>query len=168
MIGAIKGFDLSGNRPRSSNDRKKHGKKILSPTERKDLDVRSYWSSFSNEKKKEWLTISVSDINAHFLLIKEVFASEVISEAVEYADANKTWNFWICSRWKPIDAPALQRILGNWQNFQDLDAAGLSSLRQKSHGFEDAPFAWDSSTENDDAGNSFNGGLTAAEINDLV
>ncbi|KAK4768107.1 hypothetical protein SAY87_003248 [Trapa incisa] len=209
-----KGLDLSGNRPRSSYDRKKHGKKILSPTERKDLDVRSYWSSLSNEKKKEWLTISVSDINAHFLLIKEVFASEVISEAVEYADANKTWNFWVCSRcrekfsdseshlqhvmqghlanilpkiemilprsvddewiemihtcsWKPIDVPALQKILGNRQNFQDLDAAGASSLRQKSHGFEDGSFAWDSSTENDDAGNSFNGGLTAAEINDL-
>ncbi|KAK4781982.1 hypothetical protein SAY86_016084 [Trapa natans] len=209
-----KGLELSGSGPRSLNDRRKHGKKVVSPMERKDSAVRSYWSSLSNDKKKEWLTISVSDINAHFLFLKEVFASEVISEAVGYAEANKTWSLWVCSQcrekfsdaeshlqhvmqghlanilpkiemslprsiddewvemihncsWKPVDVPAMIRILGNQQNYQDFDAVGLSSLRQRSHGFADASCAWDSSIENDDTGNNFSNGLTAAEINDF-
>ncbi|OWM65342.1 hypothetical protein CDL15_Pgr008932 [Punica granatum] len=96
--GGDKGLDSSGNGLRGSGDRRKHGKKNMTPAEKKDLVVRSFWSSLSIEKKKQWLSIRVPDLIAHFGFLKEVLANEVISEAVEHADANKTWSFWVCSR----------------------------------------------------------------------
>uniref|UniRef100_A0A1J3E553 Inactive ubiquitin carboxyl-terminal hydrolase 54 n=1 Tax=Noccaea caerulescens TaxID=107243 RepID=A0A1J3E553_NOCCA len=82
-----------------SGERRKHGnaRKIGSTTERRDR-VRSYWDSMSKEMKKELLSIKVSDLKSHFDASKDGQANEIISEALSFCEANKTWRFWVCCR----------------------------------------------------------------------
>ncbi|KAK4782337.1 hypothetical protein SAY86_016439 [Trapa natans] len=93
-----KGRDVSGSGPRAPVDRRKHGRNISSPAGRENLVVRSYWNSLSSEKKKAWLSIRVSDLNEHVRFLNENVAIEVISEALDHAEAHKTWSFWVCSK----------------------------------------------------------------------
>ncbi|GMJ15122.1 hypothetical protein like AT3G47890 [Hibiscus trionum] len=72
-------------------------KKTGSTAERKDW-VRSFWNSMSFDLKRDLLKIRVSDLKAYFGLVKDGLASDVSSEALEFAEANKTWNFWLCCR----------------------------------------------------------------------
>ncbi|KAK8703160.1 hypothetical protein V6N13_021488 [Hibiscus sabdariffa] len=84
------GLDL----PLGSGRRKK---KTGSTAERKDW-VQSFWNSMSIDLKRDLLRIRVSDLKAYFGMMKDGLASNVLSEALEFAEANKTWNFWRCCR----------------------------------------------------------------------
>ncbi|KAK8587419.1 hypothetical protein V6N13_086406 [Hibiscus sabdariffa] len=77
----------------SGRRRKKNG----STAERKDW-VQSFWNSMSIDLKRDLLRIRVSDLKAYFGLVKDGLASDVLSEALEFAESSKTWNFWLCCR----------------------------------------------------------------------
>ncbi|EOA23393.1 hypothetical protein CARUB_v10016569mg [Capsella rubella] len=94
-----KGSDATlGAGPRSG-ERRKHGnaRKNGSTADRRDR-VRSYWDSMSNEMKKELLRVKVSDLKSHFIASKDGDANEIISEALSFCEANKTWISWVCCR----------------------------------------------------------------------
>ncbi|PPR91316.1 hypothetical protein GOBAR_AA29373 [Gossypium barbadense] len=88
-------LDLTSGSGQRGADRRR--RKNGSTAERKDW-VRSYWNSMSIDLKRDLLRIRVSDIKAHFGLVKDELASDVLSEALEFAEAYKTWNFWVCCR----------------------------------------------------------------------
>ncbi|XP_043704226.1 uncharacterized protein LOC122654281 isoform X2 [Telopea speciosissima] len=72
-------------------------RKIASSADRMD-QIRSYWNSMSLDKKHSLLEVSVRDLRAHFGSTKDGLASEILSEALSFAEANKTWKFWVCCR----------------------------------------------------------------------
>ncbi|KAF3437790.1 hypothetical protein FNV43_RR20546 [Rhamnella rubrinervis] len=80
-------------------ERRKYGniRKSGSSAERKDF-VQAFWNSLSVDMKKDLLRIRVSDLKSHFCLSKDGSANEVISEALLYAESNRTWKFWVCCR----------------------------------------------------------------------
>ncbi|XP_024013843.1 uncharacterized protein LOC18021056 isoform X2 [Eutrema salsugineum] len=82
-----------------AGQRRKHGnaRKNGSTAERRDR-VRSYWDSMSRVMKKDLLRVKVSDLKSHFSLTKDGNANEIISEAMSFFEANKTWRFWVCCR----------------------------------------------------------------------
>ncbi|XP_022929671.1 uncharacterized protein LOC111436182 [Cucurbita moschata] len=82
-----------------AGERRKHGnlRKQGSSAERRDL-VHSFWNSMSIEAKKDLLKIKISNLKAHFSSSKDASANEVISEALSFYNANKTWKFWVCCR----------------------------------------------------------------------
>ncbi|XP_010503407.1 PREDICTED: uncharacterized protein LOC104780601 isoform X2 [Camelina sativa] len=82
-----------------SGERRKHGnaRKNGSTADRRDR-VRSYWDSMSEEMKKELLRVKVSDLKSHFSASKDGQANEIISEALSFCEANKTWSFLVCCR----------------------------------------------------------------------
>ncbi|KAE8674698.1 hypothetical protein F3Y22_tig00111721pilonHSYRG00032 [Hibiscus syriacus] len=89
------GLELtSGDGQRGGADRRR---KNGSTSERRDW-VRSFWNSMSVDSKKDLLRIRVSDLKAYFGLLKDGLASEVLSEALAFAEVNKTWKFWVCCR----------------------------------------------------------------------
>ncbi|KAK4844441.1 hypothetical protein QYF36_020286 [Acer negundo] len=91
---------VSGGTERRERERRKYGSNVRksgSKEERRDY-VRSYWNSVSVEMKRELLRVRVCDIKAHFGLLKDVLANEVLAEALSFAEENKTWRFWVCCR----------------------------------------------------------------------
>ncbi|KAL8091545.1 uncharacterized protein LOC141692568 isoform X2 [Apium graveolens] len=92
-----KGLDQSSGPGQRTGERKKggNGKKSSSFSERKDF-VQSYWNSMTLEMKMDLLKISTSDIKEHCSLLKDARASEVLLEAISFAEARKRWKFWVC------------------------------------------------------------------------
>ncbi|OVA09096.1 Ubiquitin carboxyl-terminal hydrolases family 2 [Macleaya cordata] len=78
-------------------ERRKHSnlRKIASLSDRMD-QVRSFWNSLNLEKKQSLLQVSVNDLKSHFSSSKDVSMTEVLSEALSFAEVNKTWKFWVC------------------------------------------------------------------------
>ncbi|CAK9184755.1 unnamed protein product [Ilex paraguariensis] len=81
-----------GERRKSGNTRKN-----ASSAERRD-GVRSYWSSMTLDLKRELLEIRVSDLKAHFNSSKDGLPNQILTEALSFASANKSWKFWMCCR----------------------------------------------------------------------
>ncbi|XP_057514658.1 LOW QUALITY PROTEIN: uncharacterized protein LOC130796340 [Actinidia eriantha] len=79
-----------GERRKSGNTRK-----IASSAERRDW-VKSYWNFVSLDMQKDLLRIMISELKAHFSSAKNSLANEVISEAISFAESNRTWKFWMC------------------------------------------------------------------------
>lgn len=103
---ADKGLDSSLGSGQRVGERRKYGnmRKSGSSAERKDF-VQAFLNSLSVDMKKDLLRIRVSDLKAHFCLSKDDLANEVISEALSYAESNRTyaesnrpWKFWVCCR----------------------------------------------------------------------
>ncbi|CDY36917.1 BnaA06g17020D [Brassica napus] len=94
-----KGSDPALGSGQRSGERRKHGnaRKNGSTVERRDR-VRSYWESTSKEMKKELLRIKVSDLKSHFSASKDGDANDIITEALSFCEANKTWRFWVCCK----------------------------------------------------------------------
>ncbi|XP_021866211.2 uncharacterized protein [Spinacia oleracea] len=93
---------VSGNGVSKVADRRRHGtaKRNSTFSERKD-QVRSFWNSMSSEAKRGSLSVRVSDLRAHFSNFSNKDggqACEVLSEALEFGEINKTWKFWACCR----------------------------------------------------------------------
>ncbi|XP_077212791.1 uncharacterized protein LOC143858661 isoform X2 [Tasmannia lanceolata] len=72
-------------------------RKISSSVERME-HVRGYWNSMSLEKSQNLLEVSVDDLRVHCASTKDVLAMDILSEALLFADINKTWKFWVCCR----------------------------------------------------------------------
>lgn len=81
------------------SERRKHGnlRKDGSSAEKRDW-VHSFLNSTSMESKKDLLKIKTGDLKTHFSSSKDALANEVISEALSFYDANKTWKFWVCCK----------------------------------------------------------------------
>ncbi|XP_013624685.1 PREDICTED: uncharacterized protein LOC106330821 [Brassica oleracea var. oleracea] len=94
-----KGSDPALGSGQRSVERRKHGnaRKNDSTVERRDR-VRSYWESTGKEMKKELLRIKVSDLKSHFSASKDGDANDIITEALSFCEANKTWRFWVCCK----------------------------------------------------------------------
>ncbi|CAH8351983.1 unnamed protein product [Eruca vesicaria subsp. sativa] len=94
--GSDPGLGAGGQR---GGERRKHGhiRKNGTTVERRDR-VRSFWESTSEEMKKELLRVKVSDLKNHFSASKDGNAHDIISEAVSFCEANKTWRFWFCCK----------------------------------------------------------------------
>uniref|UniRef100_A0A6V7QUF2 USP domain-containing protein n=1 Tax=Ananas comosus var. bracteatus TaxID=296719 RepID=A0A6V7QUF2_ANACO len=60
--------------------------------------VRACWDSMSDERRLAFLTVSVSDLKAHYASgkSKDSTASGSLSDALSFAEANRTWQFWVC------------------------------------------------------------------------
>uniref|UniRef100_A0A7N0VE16 USP domain-containing protein n=1 Tax=Kalanchoe fedtschenkoi TaxID=63787 RepID=A0A7N0VE16_KALFE len=88
----------SGNGHKVS-ERRKHGntRKNGSSVEHRDW-VHSYWNSMNYDMKKDLLRINVFDLKTHFASSKDGLASEILSDALSYAEVNKSWKFWTCCR----------------------------------------------------------------------
>lgn len=83
-----------------AGERRKYGnvrRSGSSSAGRKDF-VQAFWNSLSVDMKKDLLRVRVSDLKAHFCSCKDGLANEVISEALSYAENNRTWKFWLCCR----------------------------------------------------------------------
>lgn len=90
----------SGGSEKRERERRKYGSNVRkngSKEERRDF-VRSYWNSMSMEMKRELLRVKVCDIKAHFASLKDSLASEVLGEALAFAEENKSWRYWVCCR----------------------------------------------------------------------
>uniref|UniRef100_A0A803L904 USP domain-containing protein n=1 Tax=Chenopodium quinoa TaxID=63459 RepID=A0A803L904_CHEQI len=100
--GSMSSSVVSGTGVSKVGDRRRYGssKRNSSFSERKD-QVRSFWNSLSSETKRGLLSIRVSDLRAHFsgpTSKDRGQGCEVLSEALEFGKANKTWKFWTCCR----------------------------------------------------------------------
>lgn len=84
---------------RLAERRKAHSRKPTSSTDRMD-QVRAYWNSMSMEKRLGFLAVSIPELRAHYTssLPKDSSASDILSEALSFAEANGTWGFWACCR----------------------------------------------------------------------
>ncbi|GAB2269918.1 hypothetical protein Dimus_004836 [Dionaea muscipula] len=95
-----KGSELNspsaGGNNHKSGDRRKHGnsRRTVSSAERKD-QVTKYWNSISYQMKRGFLSVRVSDVRTHH---KDGLATELLSEALSFGEANKSWRFWACCR----------------------------------------------------------------------
>ncbi|XP_021593186.1 uncharacterized protein LOC110600623 isoform X2 [Manihot esculenta] len=92
-VEAPSGSDRRGERRKYGINARKNG----TNKERKDW-VQSYWNSMSMEMKSDLLKIRVSDLMGYFGSFKDGLASEVLNEALAFAEENKTWGFWMCCR----------------------------------------------------------------------
>ncbi|KAI3858954.1 hypothetical protein MKW98_028687 [Papaver atlanticum] len=72
-------------------------RKIASSADKMD-QVRTYWNSMSLDKKQSFLRVSVSELKEHYNSFKDGLAMEVLREALSFAEAYKTWRFWVCCR----------------------------------------------------------------------
>jgi hypothetical protein len=98
-VGAVdnKGSDATLGSGKRSGERRKHGnaRRNGSTADRRDR-VKSYWDSMSKEMKKQLLRVKLSDLKSHFSASKDGNENEIISEALSFCEANKTWRFWVC------------------------------------------------------------------------
>ncbi|WJX89925.1 hypothetical protein P8452_71879 [Trifolium repens] len=88
-------LDVSSGSSQRIGERRRHVRNNGSSAERRKW-VLTYWDSLSMDVKKEWLRIKISDIMSHFSSTKDTLPKDVLSEALFYAEANKTWKFWNC------------------------------------------------------------------------
>ncbi|CAN8278161.1 unnamed protein product [Cochlearia groenlandica] len=94
-----KGSDQTLGTGQRSGERRKHGNARKNGyIEVINKRVRSYWDSMSRERKKELLRVKVRDLKSHFSASKDGEANEIISEALSFCEAKKTWRFWVCCR----------------------------------------------------------------------
>ncbi|RVW23949.1 hypothetical protein CK203_082584 [Vitis vinifera] len=90
--------------------------------------VKKYWNSLSSDTRRGLLQVRISDLRAYFSSSKDDLAAAVLSEAIAFAENNKTWKFMACcvcdekftdlspyrlgsdyekGIWKPVDALAV-------------------------------------------------------------
>ncbi|XP_026665882.1 uncharacterized protein LOC103721233 isoform X2 [Phoenix dactylifera] len=84
---------------RLAERRKANSRKPASSTDRMD-QIRAYWNSMSIEKRLGFLAVSIPALRAHHTSssAKDSFASDILSEALSFSEANGTWRFWLCCR----------------------------------------------------------------------
>ncbi|KAL2321923.1 hypothetical protein Fmac_026302 [Flemingia macrophylla] len=95
----------SGQRIGAGGDRRRHGnlRKNGFTAERMKW-VRGYWSSVSLDVRKDFLRVKISDLKSHYGSSKDTLPNEILAEALSYAEADKTWKFWLCCNCEKKDS----------------------------------------------------------------
>ncbi|XP_057491396.1 uncharacterized protein LOC130777146 [Actinidia eriantha] len=89
-----------------------------------NLKIIAYWESMSEEKRRAFLELKIGDIREHFRSLKDGLVVRVFSEAVDYADKNKTWKFWPCHLCDGKFAK-VELLLEHIEKFHDNDSAQM-------------------------------------------
>ena len=91
-------------RRKSTGSNSRRVAKTLSTEEKIDR-VRQLWRVLSPEKRESLLEVSIVELKDHLAswkeaggLVKSHAASDALSEALEFAQENKTWRFWACCK----------------------------------------------------------------------
>ncbi|MQM12439.1 hypothetical protein Taro_045357, partial [Colocasia esculenta] len=74
-----------------------NARKLMSSADRME-QVKRYCNSIGPEKRCSFLEIVVSDLKQHFVATKDTVASDFLSEALSFAEANGMWKFWLCCK----------------------------------------------------------------------
>ncbi|CAA6659022.1 unnamed protein product [Spirodela intermedia] len=72
-------------------------RKVMSSVDRME-QVTRYWKSMDPEKRVSFLNISVLDLKQHFIILKDNASSDILTEALSFAEANRGWKFWLCCK----------------------------------------------------------------------
>jgi tetratricopeptide (TPR) repeat protein len=107
------------------NDRlakKKKNKKVESIDVATISRVMAFWNDkMSVKKKRKLLRIGIEDLKVYLDKNKFRMAKEVLTEAIDYAKAEKIWRFWACS------------YCGERVFVSDIDTASYGSFRYSIH-----------------------------------
>ncbi|XP_020226717.1 uncharacterized protein LOC109808228 isoform X2 [Cajanus cajan] len=87
----------AGSTQRIGSDRRRHGnaRKNGFTAERMKW-VYGYWNSVSMDMKKDFLRVKICDLKSHYGSSNDTLPNDILSEALSYAEVNKTWKFWLC------------------------------------------------------------------------
>lgn len=110
-----------GERRKLTNSRKLSN--LASPEDKMD-QVRPFWYAIDSEKRQKLLEIQVEDLKAHWASTKDNSALEILTEALSFAQANKTWRFWIC-------CSCNKKFVHNEAHMQHVMHEHIESLSQK-------------------------------------
>lgn len=110
-----------GERKKLTNSRKLSN--LASPEDKMD-QVRPYWYAIDCQKRQKLLEIRVEDLKAHWASTKDNSALEFLSEALSFAQANKTWRFWMC-------CSCNDKFVHNEAHMQHVMHEHIESLSQK-------------------------------------
>eukprot|EP01018_Ginkgo_biloba_P016270 Gb_39086 [translate_table: standard] len=109
-------------------DRRKpmNSRKISSAVSMEDKveQIRPYWYAIDAQKRHELLQIPVEDLKVHWALAKDNLSMELLTEALAFAQANKTWRFWVCCRCN-------EKFIDNEAHMQHVVREHIESLSQK-------------------------------------
>ncbi|KAK7330409.1 hypothetical protein VNO77_24603 [Canavalia gladiata] len=90
-------LDVSSGSGQRIGDRRRHANMRKNGfTAEKRKWVHSYWNSVSMDMKRDFLRIKICDLKSHYGSSKDTLPNDILSEALSYAEANKTWKFWLC------------------------------------------------------------------------
>ncbi|CAL5367971.1 unnamed protein product [Camellia sinensis] len=94
----MKDFDVNAKDNKLSKQRKHDAVKKVMPQQKRMDQFRSCWNSMSVEKKRRLLELKIHDLREHFSSFNDNdgLASKTFSEAMGFAQNNKTWKFWSC------------------------------------------------------------------------
>ncbi|KAJ1298649.1 hypothetical protein BS78_01G469700 [Paspalum vaginatum] len=112
-------------------DRRKNGSRKATTSSASDRmdQVRAYWGAIPAEQRLSFLNASVSELKSHYAAAahKEkdaaLAASDVLSEALEFATINGKWDFWVCGRCRK----RFVNVKSHWWHVLDEHVGILSS-----------------------------------------
>ncbi|CAL5369971.1 unnamed protein product [Camellia sinensis] len=90
------GPDLNSEKNKLDERRKYASLMKMMPSLKRMDEFKSYWNSMSVEKKRGLLELRIRDLRDHFSSMKDGLAAKTFSEALGFAQENKTWKFWSC------------------------------------------------------------------------
>ncbi|TKY55133.1 Inactive ubiquitin carboxyl-terminal hydrolase 54 [Spatholobus suberectus] len=98
-------LDSSAGSGQRIGDRRRHGSARKNGfTAERMKRVHSYWNSVSMDMKKDFLRVKICDLKSHYGSSKDTLPNDILSEALSYAEANKTWKFWLCCNCEKKDS----------------------------------------------------------------
>ncbi|THG23857.1 hypothetical protein TEA_000874 [Camellia sinensis var. sinensis] len=90
------GLDLNSENTKHDDRRKYASLMKMMPSLKRMDEFKSYWNSMSVEKKRGLLELRIRDLRDHFSSFKDGLATKAFSEAIGFAQKNKTWKFSSC------------------------------------------------------------------------
>ncbi|CAL5369972.1 unnamed protein product [Camellia sinensis] len=89
-------FDRNAENNKLDEQRKYAALKKIMPAVMRMDEFKSYWNSMSVERKRGLLELRIHDFRDHFSSFKGGLAATTFSEAIGFAQKNKTWKFRPC------------------------------------------------------------------------
>lgn len=83
--------------PHKPGQRKEYlNEKVIKPHVDQMEQIKTYWNSIDDDKKRGLLKVRICDLKAHFESSKDDTVIEILSEAIGFAEENKSWSFLAC------------------------------------------------------------------------
>ncbi|RVW23941.1 hypothetical protein CK203_082579 [Vitis vinifera] len=83
--------------PHKPGQRKEYlNEKVIKPHVDQMEQIKTYWNSIDDDKKRGLLKVRICDLKAHFESSKDDTVMEILSEAIGFAEENKSWSFLAC------------------------------------------------------------------------